>query len=521
MNETTAAEKGKFRTAFEAVENFSKNHKKLTVVCVVALMLVAVLAFNAMGSMQNTVSAVGAGQQTLTLTRMDLEQIVSATGTLQSSSTQNVTSTLAYEVATIYVQEGDWVEAGTLLAQLDTTALDKEIATIRANIKTAEEDDALSLSQAKRKLQDAINAREINRAANATAVQNALDALEAAVGPANIAVSNAQTALDAAQAALDADPTNPTLQNDLANAQSGLVAAQIAQSNAVTAAAPLQAAYEQAVATRDANERNDSINVENLQDAVNTQTRRDSAASYRTQLSTYLENRQDCRITAPIAGTVTAIGAKVGQSAAGSAAGASSGALFTVEDTNRLEITATIPEYDAVLLQAGMHVSITSDAISGTTWQGILRKVSPKAVDSNGNFSVLIEVSSPVGDLAIGMSAKVNIVIDSQPAVFAVPYDALTTNEAGQSIIYVLDIQPPSDISGGAVEGASIGNVNQGENALPQGRPVVVTTGMETDYYIEISSSELYEGMLVLADPEGRNVSTGSDLNGIMMGGRF
>jgi hypothetical protein len=95
------------------------------------------------------------------------------------------------------------------------------------------------------------------------------------------------------------------------------------------------------------------------------------------------------------------------------------------------------------------------------------------------------------------MSAKLNIVTDSRQAVFAVPYGALAEDADGNTIIYAIDENAASgETSGTATEGSS-------RYAIP------VTTGLETDYYVEISAADtsggtgLKDGLLIIADPEG------------------
>ena len=75
--------------------------------------------------------------------------------------------------------------------------------------------------------------------------------------------------------------------------------------------------------------------------------------------------------------------------------------------------------------------------------------------------------------LLIGLSAKVEIILSQVTDVYAVPYDAVGTDENGGSVVYAR--------SGGETE----------FTAIP------VETGMETDYYIEISGEGLSDGMEV------------------------
>jgi multidrug efflux pump subunit AcrA (membrane-fusion protein) len=174
--------------------------------------------------------------------------------------------------------------------------------------------------------------------------------------------------------------------------------------------------------------------------------------------------------------------------------------MFTIENLAELEITSVVPEYDAALLKPGLAVNILTDAIQDAEWSGTIHRISPVAVDENGNFKVTVSVTSPVGDLKSGMSAKLNIICDSREGVFAVPYGALGENGGGDAVIYTLaDAKPP----GGAEETSDGTERNAG--AAWTRVEIPVTTGLETDYYIEISGSGLEEGLPVLTDPEGLN----------------
>ena len=81
-------------------------------------------------------AASGAYTRTVTLQKTTLADSVTVTGTVESTGLANVTSTATYPVTAINVQEGDTVTAGEVLATLDTTDLDKEIA--KAKEKLAE-----------------------------------------------------------------------------------------------------------------------------------------------------------------------------------------------------------------------------------------------------------------------------------------------------------------------------------------------------------------------------------------------
>ena len=69
------------------------------------------------------------------------------------------------------------------------------------------------------------------------------------------------------------------------------------------------------------------------------------------------------------------------------------------------------------------------------------------------------------------MTASVSIALEESKGALAVPYDCVQTDANGDSVIYVDD---------------------NGEK-----KEIKVTTGIETDYYTEVISGELSEGMTV------------------------
>nr|MDE6851342.1 efflux RND transporter periplasmic adaptor subunit [Lachnospiraceae bacterium] len=100
---------------------------------------------------------------------------------------------------------------------------------------------------------------------------------------------------------------------------------------------------------------------------------------------------------------------------------------------------------------------------------------STNAADSSSDgYEVQISLNPTEEErLKLGMTAKCSIVLDEASDVLAVPYDAVK-GRGDQKYISVLD-----DESG-------------------EEKQISVTTGMETDYYIEVQGEELKEGMKVV-----------------------
>ncbi len=569
------------------VAGFAKRHKKLIIVLSILLVLaiaVAVLVSNVRKSLSQLMQQ---QPDTTVLARTELQHIVTATGMLESATKRDVTSSLTYEITQVLVKEGDNVIAGQLLVNLDLSDLEQQIADAQKTLANAEANDAQTMQQAQRKLADAQNQLSIDTVNLQKAVDEAKTAQTQARAVFDPLYQQQQVNMqwyaldkDASEKNRDAADKKTTLDNtpkvdptlpddDPVNAayKAALDAYNAADEVARTAQAALDAyliqypnapigpdatvfekakstcdaadqALDKAIQTYDATIRQDNITIESCRDAIKSAQLNPTATKASDSLKTLLDQRAKASIVAPISGTVTAVNATVGKNASTAGVGAAtsssvSTALFTIADTANLQIPASVPEYDAVNIEPGMPVDITSDAVNGQTWQGIVKSVSPAATDTSGNFTATVSVTSAPGDLAIGMSAKMNIVLESKPDVYAVPYDAVVKNEAGEDVVYVYEPAAPGAQQSGSAPAAPTGGmvvtVNNGQSTsgsgqtgfvMPvAGREIVVQTGMESDYLIEITSDELHDGMEILNDPEGRNVSN-SNFNGMMvMGG--
>ena len=192
------------------------------------------------------------------------------------------------------------------------------------------------------------------------------------------------------------------------------------------------------------------------------------------------ESLADTVVTAPASGTITAVYATVG--------GAGSGLLFVIEDTEDLIVNTSVRSYDIATVQEGMAVSIRSDATGDAAFDGVITAIAPASMknaagdtdSTNEVFETEVAVTSQDTGLRIGMSVRLNYILDSAEGVLAVPYDAIYTNAAGQSC--VLGAQPRED----------------GQYELVE---IPVTTGIENDYEIAISGQGIEAGLYILNDP--------------------
>lgn len=284
-----------------------------------------------------------------------------------------------------------------------------------------------------------------------------LNQLEQGVGTANRAVDSAEVQKDVAKAQLDA-----------------------AKQSAETA-------KQQQEATKNAIEQQ----IESLQDSlVGSQLAAESNRAQEIAIQKMQNTLADASITAPVSGVVTAVYAKVGEPG--------NGLLFVVEDTESLKVKTRIKEYDIANVQVGMPVTIKSDATGDKEISGTITYIAPAAVksdtgstqtssnNSNVEFEAEVQVNDKDSGLRIGMNTRLTVLLEEKQDVFGVAYDSVVKKQDGTDVLYAVE---PKSTEG---KDASTYIVTE----------VPVTTGLETDFYIEVSGSNIQNGMSIVSDPQ-------------------
>ncbi len=354
-------------------KNFIKRHKVLTIL--VALLLVAAIA-------GGTVFAVNSRQKnasysfvrTTTLSKGTLDDSISATGTVISSKTSNVTTSLQYTVKSISVKVGDTVKKGDVIATLDTTQLEKQIETAKENIEKQEKTAKISYTSAKQSYTEAKSAYE----------------------SAKTAVKSAKSALDAAKKSKSSTGDEQNGTSAYEKAQETYTTAKDTLSQAKSKLAEAETKLEQAA--DDLENAGDDSELEELED-----------------------NLDACTIKAGQDGTITAMNATVGS--------ACKDTIAKIQDTSQLAVDISIEEADINQAAVGLSCKITTDAATDS-YTGTLTQVDPTASDS-GSFSATVTVTDTDTKLKIGMNATVEIIISSTEDVYQVPIDAVGTDDTG------------------------------------------------------------------------------------------
>lgn len=235
-----------------------------------------------------------------------------------------------------------------------------------------------------------------------------------------------------------------------------------------------QHAYDAAVITLEATKTSVNQSVEQVARSASSTAIATDFSADEYKLLSLKSKLDDCTIKAPIDGTITQRNADVGK--------LPETTLFVIDDTTKLTATAKVKEYHIANIALGMPVTITADGAGGQEYTGTVSKIAPSATsDANSKtplFEVEVSVNNPDEKLKIGMTAQMEIETDQRTNVLSVRYESLGADAQGNTIVYVLENPDP-------------------KTGAYTARAIPVTTGLQTDMYVEVTGEGLTEGMLI------------------------
>lgn len=272
-----------------------------------------------------------------------------------------------------------------------------------------------------------------------------------------------------------------------------------AYDSAVTAADGKYDSYEQKVRNQEDAARNNESTIANKTDSVNTSKLNASTTgmSDKNQIEQYEEQLENCTVTAPIAGVITAVNVEAGDTYSGTT-------LLTIEDNSSYEVSAEIDEYDIGKIAVGQKVVIKTNGTGDEELEGTVQKIAPRATTGSADvtYNVRISIDTPNDMLRMDMTAKLSIILESRENVLTVPYEAVMEDENGDYYIEVVK----QDQTDAPAEPAGKG---KDANSSLQTEKIYVGKGIESDYYIEVTGADLLEGMEVVVpktESDGMNI---------------
>lgn len=381
---------------------------------------------------------------------------------------------------------------------------DSNLKTEMENAKGARDDAEKTFIEEKEKRAPAKAAYDLAEASWNMAqksYQETLSAIASSASGAMSGVASAQSGVSAAEAQLDAakDARNGAnmaqMEQGIDTAERGVDSAELSKDIAKQSK---ESAEQQEAAAKNAIEQQ----IDSLQDSlVGSQIAAQSSQAQEIAIQKMQNTLQDATVTAPVSGVVTAVYAKVGEPG--------NGLLFVIEDTQSLKIKTHIKEYDIANVKVGMPVTIKSDATGEKEISGTVTYIAPAAVkneagtgataptSSSGSsvveFEAEVQVNEKDSGLRIGMNTRLTVLLEERENVFGVPYDSVVEKADGTQVVYAVEKQSDGKKDGYIVQ------------------EVPVTTGLETDFYVEVSGQSIENGMSIVSDPQ--SVVPGMEVN--------
>ncbi|HEY9750553.1 MAG TPA: efflux RND transporter periplasmic adaptor subunit [Allocoleopsis sp.] len=382
---------------------------------------------------------------TIPVQSQDLRVRITANGTMVAIQSVNLSPKAAGIVKELYVEQGDRVAVGEVIARMDSSTLEAELAQAQANLSQAQANLAKT------------------RAGNTTA---AIGQAQASVGQAEAQVREAQARLDLAS---DRVRRNETLAAEGAISRDRL-------DEVISEADRARASVEQAQAgVREARRRLEDLQNGSRPEDIAVAEARVREAEGRVQaVSTQLE---DTAVRAPFAGVITQKYATEGAfvtPTTSASTNSSATSTSVVALASGLEVLAEVPEVDISQISEGQAVEIVADAFPDQVFQGKVRLIAPAAVEEQNVTSFQVRVALVTGKdkLRSGMNVDLTFLGKQLDQALVVPTVAIVTKD-GQTGVLVADAENQPTFKPVTI-GPTIGNQTQVLQGLETGERVFV-----------------------------------------------
>lgn len=353
--------------------------------------------------------------------RGDIARSVVATGKIEPLTKVEVKSKASGIVEKIYVDAGDHVKEGQILAQLDKEQLKASVAEARANLEAAEA---------------------------------ALEASKAAYQK-NI---------------VDAEgPDVPFLKADMDRAHDLFKQGLIARNTMQDAEKNYQLALNRQLSAQR------SVVMSKAQVAEASA----QVAQAKAALDNANENLEYATITSPINGEVLSRDVEVGDAVSSILVlGSQATQVMTLGDTSEVYVRGKVDEADIGKVFLGQPARIVVESFKDKTFQGKVTKIAPlgQEKDNVTTFEVRVSIQNPGGELRANMSANAEIILEEKKNVLLIPEGAILFDKNKNASVEVPD--PKADtgrkklaielgISNG-VKAEVLSGANQGQKVILQ-----------------------------------------------------
>jgi len=314
----------------------------------------------------------------------DLAKSVVATGKVTPITKVEVKSKASGIVKKLYVEYGDNVKKGQLLAQLDKIEIEAQVEQSRAALAAAEAN--LTSSQA-----DFERAKVDAEGPDVPLLKRAYDRAQSMAKDGVVSASS----LDDAQKNYDMSLNK----QNVAKAQVTVLKAKIAQAQAQVA--------------------QDQANLKQLEE----------------QLS-YTD------IVSPIDGIILSRDVEMGDAVSSILVlGSAATLVMTLGDTSQVYVKGKVDESDIGKVYLGQPARIKVESFKEKTFNGKVTKISPMGVEKDNvtTFEVRVSINNPGGELKAEMTANAEIILDEHKNVLQIPEGAIMYDKDKKASVEIPD----------------------------------------------------------------------------------
>jgi len=341
----------------------------------------------------------------------DLAKSVVATGKVEPITKVEVKSKASGIVTKLYVEYGDRVKKGQLLAQLDKVEIEAGVEQSKAQLEAAQA--SLKSSEA-----DYERAKVDAEGPDVPLLKRAYDR---ALGMAKEGVVS-ESALD------DADRNYKMALNkqNVSKAQVTVLQAKIAQAQAQVA--------------------QDRANMKQLEEQLG-----------------YTD------IESPIDGIVLSRDVEIGDAVSSILVlGSSATLVMTLGDTSQVYVKGKVDESDIGKVYLGQPARIKVESFKDKTFNGVVTKISPMGVEKDNvtTFEVRVSINNPGGELKAEMTANAEIIMEEHKNVLQIPEGSILYDKDKKASVEVPD---PSGKEGKRKVAVNIGISNGAKTEVLSG----------------------------------------------------
>jgi HlyD family secretion protein len=361
--------------------NGKKKKKRIVIisvvaVAVVALVIVAVAATRGGTKIDPTKLA--------KVEKGDLAKSVVATGKVTPITKVEIKSKASGIVKKLYVDAGDRVKQGQVLAELDRDEIEAQVNSARAQLLSAESNQKAAEADMKRA---EVDAQGVDIPTLQRAYERAQDMAKSGV------VSAA--ALDDAQRAYILAKNK----QDVAKAQLVVNKAKVAQAHA------------------------------DVQKSNATLKQLEEQLSYTT-------------IVAPIDGIVLSRDVEMGDAVSSILVmGSAATLVMTLGDTSEVYVKGKVDESDIGKVYLGQPARIRVETFKDKTFSGKVTKISPMGTEKDNvtTFEVRVSINNPGGELKAEMTANAEIILEEHKNVLQIPEGAIIYDKDKKASVEIPD----------------------------------------------------------------------------------